>query len=166
MATIVFIPAEADNNKGFRIGAPKSVFQPNVTFTVTGVKFGNYQVDGNATKYAGTSQAILFETSVGEDIPLNRLLHNRRVVYNEQELATIVWSFEHHDALRTHLETLGRRDEDSTMLKGTVKQVADKALEFFQGKTLICVDKSGFMRNDKGKLVAEITPTVQISFKD
>lgn len=166
MATIIFIPAEADNNKGFRIGAPQSVFQPNVTFTVTGVKFGNYQVDGSDTKFASSSQQILLTTSVDEDIPLNRLLRNRRVVYDEHELATIVYAFEHHTALQAHLETLGRRDEDSAMLKGSVKDVADHALKFFKDKTLVCVDKSGFMRNDKGKLVPEITPTIQITFKD
>lgn len=169
--TINFIESAADPNKGFRIGREQSVFVGNVTFKVTGVKFGNYQLveDGQApkdTKYASTSQAILFTTDAGEDLPLSRLLNKRRIIYDKEGHAILVESCDFKAKLREHLETLGRREDDSAMLKGSVKEVADKALEFFNGKTLRVIEVEGFGRDDKNRLVPLLSPCIQFTFAE
>lgn len=169
--TINFIPAEADSQKGFRIGREQSLFAGNVTFKVAGVKFGNYQIvrdDGRTedTKYASTSQTILLTTDLGEDLPLSRLLNKRRIIYDKDGHASVVESCDFKAPLRAHLESLGRRADDSSMLKGSVKKVADHALKFFEGKTLICNEVPGFGRDDRNRLVPLLSPCIQFSFKE
>lgn len=169
--TIKFIESAADSNKGFRIGGQQSLFVNNVTFTVTGVKFGNYQVvkdDGSveSTKYASTSQAILLTTSIGEDLPLTRLLNRRRVIYDKDGQASVVESCDFKADLRAHLESLGRRADSPDMLNGTVESVGNHALKFFTGKTLICKEVNGLGRDDKNRLVPLLSPCIQFSFKD
>lgn len=166
MATIKFIEAEADATKGFKMGRTPSLFVNNVTFQITGTKFGNYTVDGVATKNADKAQAILFTTSVGEDLALNRLLRNRRVVYDKDGTAQILPAFREQAELSQHLESLGRREDDETMLKGSVSDVAKHALKFFEGKTLICIEVPALVRDDKGKLVAPFAPIIQFGFKE
>ena len=171
MATIKFQEASADPNKGFRIGREQSLFVNNVTFQVTGVKFGNYQQiadDGSVTptKYASSSQSILLETSLGEPLPLSRLLNKRRVIYQPDGSAHIVDSATFKGPLRAHLESLGRRDTDSAMLKGSVEDVAKHALKFFDGKTLIVSEIDGLGRDDKNRLVPLLSPCIQFSFQE
>lgn len=169
--TINFIQSEADANKGFRIGREQSLFASNVTFTVTGVKFGNYQIvkdDGKVedTKYASTSQTILLTTSLGEDLPLSRLLNRRRIIYDADGHASVVESCDFKAPLRAHLEALGRRTDDSSMLKGSVKEVADHALRFFAGKTIVCKEVPGLGRDNNNRLVPLLSPCIQFTFKD
>ena len=168
--TVKFIEASADNQKGFRIGREQSLFVGNVTFTVTGVKFGEYEItedDGTKkpTKYASISQSILLTTSLGEDISLKSLLNKRRVIYDKEGHAIVVEKAGFKGALLQHMEQLGRRDDDSAMLKGTVKEVGDHALQFFQGKTIICVDVPGLGRDDKNRLVPLLSPCIQFNFQ-
>lgn len=168
---IRFIEAPADPNKGFRIGNTKSVFQNNVTFTVTGYKLGNYSVekkDGTveSTKYADSSQNIVLKTSVDEDLPLNRLLHKKDILYDAHGDARVEYACSFKGDLMRHMLLLGRREDDSAMLKGTVEQVATHALKFFDGKTLICKEISGFAKDDKGKLQDRISPFIQIGWKE
>lgn len=169
--TINFIEAAADTNKGFRIGREQSLFASNVVFTITGVKFGNYRItrdDGKVedTKYASTSQIILFTTSLGEDLPLNRLLNKRRIIYDKDGHASVVESCDFKAQLRQHLESLGRRDDAPDMLKGTVEEVANHALKFFKDKELICNEVPGLGRDDKNRLVPLLAPCIQFSFKN
>ena len=170
MANIIFNQAPADSNKGFRMGHEQSLFVNNVTFTVTGVKYGNYQekkADGSLvdTKYATTSQAILLETNIGEDLPLNRLLHKRRVIYDKDGQASIVESASFKAELRQHLESLGHRTDDPSMLVGSVEQVGQHAMKFFEGKVLQCVEHPGFGRDDKNHLVPLLSPCIQFTFQ-
>lgn len=171
MTTIKFQEAPADPDKGFRIGREQSLFVNNVTFQVTGVKFGNYQQvadDGSVTdtKYASSSQSILLTTSVGEDLPLSRLLNKRRVIYDKDGSAHIIDSCTFKGPLRAHLESLGRRDNDSAMLKGTVEAVGKHALKFFDGKTLIVSEIDGLGRDNNNRLAPLLSPCIQFGFKD
>jgi len=150
---ITFVEAPADSTKGFRIGRPESLFRNNVTFTVTGYKFGNYQVDGHDTQYAGISQSILLTTSIGEDLPLNRLLKGRKIVYDNKGEAHIVEMATFKAELLQHMLTLGRREDTPDLLKGTVEDAAKHALKFFTGKTLKTLESTYFAKDDSGRLV-------------
>lgn len=153
MANINFVEAAASASKGFRMGRPESLFKNNVTFTVTGVKFGNYTIDGADTKYADIAQSILFTTSIGEDLNINRLLKGRKVVYLEDGTAKIVDSCDFKVDFVRHLESLGRREDNPELLKGTVEEVANHAKKFFDGKTIKVAEEIFFAKDDKGKLV-------------
>lgn len=169
---IRFKEAPADADKGFRIGHAQSVFQNNVTFKVTGYKLGSYEierVDGNVetTRYASTAQSIVFTTSVEEDLPLNRLLHKKNVLYDAQGNAKVVYGSDFRGALMQHLLQLGRREDDKAMLNGSAEDVAKHALKFFEGKgDLICRENSLFAKDDKGKLVDLISPSITFGFKN
>lgn len=168
---IKFVEAPADPNKGFRIGPSQSVFQNNVTFSVTGYKLGSYSIerkDGSIepTKYADSSQSIVLSTSVEEDLPLNRLLHKKDVLYDAQGSAHVEHACSFKGDLMRHMLTLGRRENDSAMLKGSVEDVAKHALKFFQGKTLICKEISGFAKDGQGRLQDRISPFIQFGWKE
>ena len=90
MANIVFVEAPASASKGFRAGRPESLFKNNVTFTITGKKFGNYTVDGAESKYSDVAQAILLKTSIGEALNINRFFKGRKVVYLQNGYAKII----------------------------------------------------------------------------
>ena len=167
---IRFVEAPADPNKGFRIGHAQSVFQNNVTFKVTGYKLGSYEITDDAgntskTKYADTAQNIVLKTSVDEDLPLNRLLHKRVVIYDAQGSATVVHSCDFQAPLMKHMLQLGRRTDNASMLVGTVEDVAKHALKFFGDKDIVVQEHSGFAKDDKGKLVTLISPCVSFHFK-
>ena len=162
MATIIFKEAAADSQKGFRMGRPESLFKNGVTFTVTGKKFGNYTVDGVESKYSNSSQAIVLTTSIGEDVNLNRFLKNRKVVYDAKGDAHIVEAATFKADLLAHMEKLGRREDDPTMLKGSVEEVANHALKFFDGKTIKVTEDASFFAKDNGRLVPG-NPLVQFS---
>lgn len=165
MANIItFVEAPADSTKGFRIGRPESLFRNNVTFTVTNYKFGNYTVNGAQTTYSATSQAILLKTSLNEDLPLNRLLKGRKVVYDDKGSAHIVEIATFKADLMQHMLKLGRRADNPDMLNGTVEDVAKHALQFFTGKTIVCKEETYFAKDDSGRIVPG-APTVQFSFQ-
>ena len=168
---IRFVEAQADADKGFRIGHAQSVFVNNVTFTVTGYKFGSYEIiDGagntSKTKYADSAQNIVLTTSVDEDLPLNRLLHKKTVIYDAQGAATVVHSCDFQAPLMKHMLQLGRRTDNASMLVGTVEEVAKHAMKFFGTKEIVVQEHPGFAKDDKGKLVTLISPCVSFHFKD
>lgn len=167
---IRFVETVADPNKGFRIGHSQSVFQNNVTFMVTGFKIGGYKIerkDGvvEDTKYADSAQSIVLTTSVGEDLPLNRLLHKKSVIYDAQGSAKVVHAADFKGQLMQHMLILGRRADNSAMLNGSVESVAKHALTFFTGKTLVCKENPGFAKDDKGRLQDLISPCISFSFQ-
>jgi hypothetical protein len=168
---IRFVEAPADPNKGFRIGHTQSVFQNNVTFHVTGYKFGSYSIERKngsveSTKYADSAQSIVLTTSVDEDLPLNRLLHKKDVLYDATGSAHVEHACSFQGDLMRHMLALGRRDDDSAMLKGSVEDVAKHALKFFDGKDLLCKEISGFAKDEKGKLQDRISPFIQFGWKE
>lgn len=169
--TIIFNPETPDDSKGFRIGQAQSLFQNNVTFQVTGTRIGNYELvkdDGSKspTPYASKSQAILFQTSLGEDLPLKRLLNKRRVIYDRNGTARTVPSCDFQAPLREHMESLGRRANDPAFLNGKIEEVASHALKFFEGKTLICKEIEGLGKDDHNRLVPLLSPCIQFSFQE
>lgn len=168
---IRFVESPADPDKGFRIGHAPSVFQNNVPFTVTGYKLGSYSIerkDGSveSTKYADSSQSIVLKTSLDEDLPLNRLLHKKDVLYDAAGSARVEYACSFRGDLMRHMLVLGRRDDDKAMLNGSVEDVAKHALKFFDGKTLLCTEINGFAKDDKGKLQDRISPFIQFGWKD
>lgn len=167
--TIEFITAPADANKGFRIGREQSLFANNVTFKVTGVEFGNYEItedDGTktTTKYASTSQSIRLTTDLGEPLSLSRLLHKRTIVYDKDGRAFVVEGCTFKAQLRQYLEELGRRANDPSMLNGTVEEVGKKVFEFFKDKTLICREIEGLAKDKNGVLQPRLSPCIQFEF--
>ena len=168
--TIKFNEGPADPNKGFRIGQQASLFVNGAEFQITGYKLGNYTViadDGSEsqTKYASTSQSIVFTTSLGEDLPLNRLLNKRRVIYDADGKASVIESANFKAQLRAHLESLGRRADAHDMLVGTADDVAKHAIKFFEGKTLYCQGFDGFGKDNRGRLQPLLSPAIQFQFK-
>lgn len=168
---IRFIESPADPNKGFRIGHAQSVFQNNVTFKVTGYKLGSYSIerkDGSieSNKYADSAQSIVLTTSVDEDLPLNRLLHKKDVLYDAEGSAHVEHACSFKGDLMRHMLTLGRRDDNPAMLKGSVEDAAKHALAFFKDKDLICKEIGGFAKDDKGKLQDRISPFIQFDWKE
>lgn len=167
---ITFVEGEADPEKGFRIGHAQSVFQNNVTFTVTGYKIGSYAIeykDGttSSTKYADTAQNIVLTTSLDENLPLNRLLHKKAVLYDAQGAARVEYACSFRGELERYMLQLGRRENDSAMLKGSVEDVAKHALKFFKDKSLICSEISGFAKDEQGRLQDRISPFIQFGFQ-
>lgn len=168
---IRFVETTEGADKAFRIGHTPSVFQNNVTFHVTGVKRGNYEIekkDGTVTKtkYADTTQSIVLVVDIDdkETLPLNRLLHKKEVVYDAQGSARVEYACDFRGDLMRHMLQLGRRTDDPSLLVGTIEQVAAHALKFFTGKTFICKEVSGiFAKDERGKLQDRISPFIQIA---
>lgn len=168
--TIIFVESAADADKGFRLGHKQSLFVNNVTFKVTGFKLGHYNVakDGGTpapTQYADKCQSIILTTDLGEDLPLNRLLHKRRVCYDNNGQAVVVPSATFQSELLGFIEQIGRRPDDPSMIIGSAESVANKVLEFFKNKTIHCHERNYLLRDKDNKLVAPLSPIIQFSFE-
>lgn len=172
--TIKFVEETNDPNKGFRLGGEQSLFQNNVTFTVTGYKLGNYQIikDDNtveSTKYASEAQQIMLVCDFGggatEDLPINRLLKKRTLCYDKHDVAKVVENCRFKADLMRYMEAIGRREDNSAYLKGSVEEVAKYAVKFFDGKKLQCHEEPDcFAHDSEGKLVARTTPVITFDF--
>lgn len=167
---IRFVETTEGADKAFRIGRTPSVFQNNVTFHVTGVKRGNYEIEKKNgtvehTKYSETTQSLVLVVDIDdkETLPLNRLLHKKEVLYDAQGAAHVEYACDFRGDLMQHMLLLGRRTDDPALLVGTIEQVAAHALKFFKDKTFICKEISGFAKDEKGKLQDRISPFIQIT---
>jgi hypothetical protein len=161
MANIIFKAEVADANKGFRPGKPGSLFVDGVTFTIKGFKLGRYE----NSQQKEDSQAILFETSIGEDINANRLLSNKRVCFDADGKAQIIWASTFHKEFTQHLNQLERRKDDPSYVKGSAEDCAKHLMEFFNGKTIKVVEVTDVYFKDKeGRLVAPFSPVVVFTF--
>jgi hypothetical protein len=169
--TIIFVESAADADKGFRLGNKQSLFVNNVTFKVTGFKLGHYNVaEGGGTptptKHSDKCQSIILTTDLGEDLPLNRLLHKRRVCYDNNGQAVVVPSATFQSELLAFIEQIGRRPDDPAMIVGSAESVAKKVLdEYFNGKTIHCHERNYLLRDKDNKLVAPLSPIIQFSFE-
>lgn len=172
--TIKFIEEANDPNKGFRIGGEQSLFQNNVTFTVTGYKLGNYQItkdDGTveSTKYASEAQQIMLVCDLGggvtEELPINRLLKKRVLCYDKHDTAKVIEVCRFKAELTRHVEAIGRREDNSAYLKSSVEEVAKHAVKFFDGKKIQCHEEADcFAHDSEGKLVARTSPVIVFDF--
>lgn len=164
MANIIFNEGPVDPQKSFYFGRPESLFKDGAEFSVTGYKIGNYTVDGRATERSATSQSVLLKTDLGEDLSLNTLLKGRKVVYDDHGKASVVPRSTFQAELQAHLLTLGRREDNPELLKGTAEDAAKKAVEFFNGKKVYCVGQTFFAKDKEGRLVPG-NVTIQFSLR-
>lgn len=165
MANIVtFVEGPADPNKSFFFGRPESLFKDGSEFSVTGYVIGNYTIDGEPSQNAAVSQAVLLKTDLGEDLPLNRVLKGRKVVYDELGKASVVPRSTFQTELQQHMLKLGRREDNPELLKGTAEDAAKHAVTFFQNKKVYCIGKTFFAKDEKGKLVPG-NVTIQFSLR-
>lgn len=141
MAGFNFVTTNGDGR--FRIGR-QSIFRDGLTFTVSSVTVGVYQDDSGKVLNNNNGNSIRFVTSISDKpedaININRFLNKRRVVYDKDGHASILYDCAFHDELLNFLETkIGRDSEDPTSLNGTAKAVADRVFnEFFKDKTIVC----------------------------
>lgn len=161
---ITFVEAPVDPNKSFYFGRPESLFKDGAEFTVTGYKIGNYVIDGKDSQNATVAQAILLTTDLGEDLPLNRVLKGRKVVFDDQGKASVIARSTFQAELRAHMLKLGRREDNPELLQGTAEDAAKHAKAFFDSKKVFCVGQTFFAKDEKGRLVPG-SVTVQFSLR-
>ena len=156
MANIKFVQRNSTENQRVYAYNNTNLFKGGVEFQIVGALVGNYIVNGGETERAANRQWVVFQTSLdnGPDglLPLNRLLRGKRVVYQADGLAKTVRLAPFGDELRAHLvETLGVDDEGC--FDAAPEVVAETAKQWFQGKTIVCEDATGFAKDKDGKLV-------------
>lgn len=155
MAGFTFTPTSGDGC--FRIGRKQSIYLDGLEFTVKAAHTGIWK-DSSTGKVINkdNGNSIRFESSISSDpddyLNINLFLGRKKVVYDKDGHASILWSCEFHDELRQFLETkIGRDLSNPQNLKGTAKEVADRVLnEFFNGKTIVVeVQKDIFFKTVK-----------------
>lgn len=154
MAGFNFTPTNGDGV--FRIGRKSSIYTDGLEFTVKVAHTGIWKDDTGKVLNKDNGNSIRFETSVSPEpddyLNINVFLGRRKVIYDKDGHADILWSCEFHDELRNFLETkIGRDPSNPQNLKGTAKEVADRVLnEFFNGKTIVVeVKKDIFFKTVK-----------------
>jgi hypothetical protein len=163
MSTVIFVESPVDPNKKFRLGRQPSVFVNGAEFTFTGYRLGNYTVDGASTKYSAKAQAFELTTSLGENISSSRLIKGRRVLYDAEGKLVVIQATNFGPILEKFLvETFGRDEKESEYLNATAEQVAQKTLEFFQGKTIIVAGLSLFDKDENGRMFSTVGVQFQI----
>lgn len=168
MANIKFVAGASNSNKRVYAFGNTNLFQGGVEFTIVSALVGNYTVDGTETKNAATRQQVVFQTSLSTDpdglLPLNRLLRGKRVVYGADGLAKTVRLAPFGDELRSYLiEKLGL--DDQGCFNADPQKVADTALQWFQGKTVQCVDCTGFAKDPETGRLLPGSPCAQFTIK-
>lgn len=176
MAGFTFTPTSGDGC--FHIGRKQSVFTDGLEFTIKAAHTGIWK---DATgqiinKDKGRCNSIRFETSVSSDpddqLNINLFLGRRKVVYDKDGHASVLWSCEFHDELRQFLETkIGRDPQSPQDLKGTAKEVADRVLnEFFGTRKIIVEEKKDIyfktIKDGVEKLEAPFDPVIVFKFKE
>lgn len=167
-----FTFTQNDGSGRFRIGRKPSVFIAESTFTLTKCITGTWSGDQGLINKDGTN-TIRFLTSLSEDIDdavnINKLTNRRRIVYDQNGRATVLYDFEQHAEFVAFLESLGRDETDSRFLKGTAKQIGDAVLKYFEGKVFVVKEHDVFFKEIKDgveKLVLPISPVLTLSLKD
>ena len=160
----------------FHIGRKQSIYTDGLEFTVVKGHTGIWKDATGKVLNKDNGNSIRFETSVSSEaddyLNINVFLGRRKVVYDKDGHASILWSCEFHDELRKFLETkIGRDPQNPNNLKGTAKEVADRVLnEFFNGKTIVVeVQKDIFFKTVKDgveKLEAPYDDVIVFKFKE
>lgn len=141
MASFNFVTTKGDGSVPIK---KKSIFRDGLTFTIKSVVVGVWQDEKGLVMNRGDRNSIRFITSLSDKpedaIDINRFLNKRRVAYDRDGHAFILYDCAFHEELLNFLETkIGRDPEDSSSLNGNAKSVADRVLnEFFAGKTILC----------------------------
>lgn len=169
-----FTFTKTDGNGRFRaIGRP-SLFTEGVEFTLTGVVTGQWHDANSKLINKEGCESIRFQTSLsnGEDgqISLTRFFQ-RFVAYDSHRKLKVLNRSDFTQELSKFLtEKIGFDEADRTLFKGTAKEVGEKALTFFTGKTIVCKPVTDiFFRNTDDKGNEHFDPpyesVIQFSFK-
>ena len=170
MAGFKFDPTSGDGCFHIR---RQSIFSDGLEFTVTNFSVGVWK-DGDKVLNKDNGNSIRLITSLSDNIDdslnINMFLNYRKVVYDENGRAKLLYSFENHDELLKFLEEkIGRQESDSTCLKGTAKEIAKKVVEeFFKDKTIVCQRVNCFFKTVKDgveKLEAPYDDVFVLKFK-
>lgn len=172
MDSFKFTPT--DGNGRFRAIGKPSLFAEGIEFTLKGVVTGTWHdAQGKLMNKEGR-ESIRFQTSLseGEDgqISLTRFFQ-RFVAYDANRKLKVLNRSDFTAELAQFLnEKVGFDEADPTLFKGTAKEVGEKALTFFTGKTIVCKPVTDiFFRNtdDKGneRYDAPYEPVIQFSIK-
>lgn len=169
MANIKFVASPSDSTKRVYAFGNTNLFQGGVEFTIVSAIVGNYIVDGEETKNAATRQQVVFKTSLGDDpdafLPLSRILRGKRVVYGADGLAKTVRLAPFGDDLRAFLvEQLGL--DDQGCFNADPQKVADTAASWFSGKTVQCIDCTGFAKDPETGRLLPGAPCAQFKIKE
>lgn len=174
MAGFTFSPTSGDGC--FHIGRKQSIYTDGLEFTVVKAHTGIWKDATGKVLNKDNGNSIRYETSVSSEaddyLNINVFLGRRKVVYDKDGHASILWSCEFHDELRNFLETkIGRDPQNPQNLKGSAKEVADRVLnEFFNGKTIVVeVKKDIFFKTVKDgveKLEVPYDDVIVFKFKE
>ena len=173
MAGYQFTPTSGDGC--FHIGRKQSIYTDGLKFTIVKAHTGIW-TDTSTGKVLNkdNGNSIRYESSISSDpddfLNINVFLGRKKVVYDKDGHADILWSCEFHEELRNFLETkIGRDPSNPQNLKGTAKEVADKVLnDFFGTRQLMAEEKKGVyfktIKDGVEKLEAPFDPVIVLKF--
>lgn len=169
MAGFNFEPTTGDGK--FRIGRKPSIFVNGAEFTLTAVVTGIWRNDAGDPINKDDANSIRFKTSLSDDIDdtlnINKLLNRRRIVYDADGHASILFDFEGHNDLMNFLEKeIGRDEKNAVLLNGTAKSVGERVLDFYKDTVFVVKEVECFFKSIKDgveKLELPITPVCVIS---
>lgn len=171
MAGFNFTTTSGDGK--FRIGLRPSVLVNGAEFTLTECVTGIWKDDNGNIINKDDSCSIRFKTSLSDSIEdavnINKFLNRRRVVYDENGRAKILYDFEGHADLMKFIESsIGRDEKNSALLNGSAKSVGEAVLNYFKGKTFVVEEVECFFKTVKDgveKLEIPISPVTIIKIK-
>lgn len=175
MAGYQFTPTSGDGC--FHIGRKQSIYTDGLEFTIVKAHTGIW-TDTSTGKVLNkdNGNSIRYESSISSDpddfLNINVFLGRKKVVYDKDGHADILWSCEFHEELRQFLETkIGRDPQNPQNLKGSAKEVADRVLnEFFGNRKLVAEEKKGVyfktVKDGVEKLEAPYDPVIVLKFKE
>lgn len=171
MAGFTFEPKNGDGR--FHIGRV-NIFHDRMEASIVKAVTGVWK-EGDRTINKEGSESIRFITSVSNNledaININHLLNKRRVVYDKDGHADILYSCEFREELLKFLvEKIGTEDDNPRVLKLSAKEVGDKVVnEFFKDRKIVFKEKKGvFFKTIKDgveKLEAPFEPILVIGWK-
>lgn len=171
MAGFTFEPKNGDGR--FHIGRV-NIFHDGMEASIVKAVTGVWK-EGDRIINRDGSESIRFITSVSNNledaININHLLNKRRVVYDKNGHADILYSCEFREELLKFLvEKIGTEEDNPRVLKLSAKEVGDKVVnEFFKDRKIVFKEKKGvFFKSIKDgveKLEAPFEPILIIGWK-
>ena len=171
MAGFTFTATNGDGR--FHIGRV-NIFHDGMEASIVKAVTGIWK-EGDKVLNREGSESIRFLTSVSNNledaININHLLNKRRVVYDKDGHASILYSCEFHDELIKFLvDEIGTEENNPQALKLSAKEVGEKVVnEFFKDKKIVFKEKKEvFFKTIKDgveKLEAPYEPILTICWK-
>jgi hypothetical protein len=173
MAGFTFDVTSGDGR--FHIGRKQSILSDGLEFTLTECVTGIWR-DGAKVLNKDNGNSIRFKTSISDDVDdsinINVFIGRRKVVYDENGRARVLYMFKDHDKFVKFLEEkIGRDSNNPNCLLGSAKEIGEKVLkEFFDTKKLVAKEeKNVFFKTIKDgveKLEAPFDSIYTISFAE